>query len=168
MKGNFQAPYNMQLFIIPKDGGKFATLCLSYPASPPVRLRKSGRDSTTFASMGLRRMGTASSLPGSWSLYKWDKGTIKELANQGCQANTVEEWPLTFRSINPWARNTVTSCRMSRVGRGSPKYTLSSVVSAFWMLQEEKEGAPAFQTCNHLDYFRRGCLMMAISTSSTL
>ena len=43
----------------------------------------------------------------------------------------------------------------SQVGKSPVSYTLSSVVSAYWLIQEEKEGSPCFQTCNHLDYFRK-------------
>ncbi|CAE7335505.1 unnamed protein product [Symbiodinium pilosum] len=46
-------------------------------------------------------------------LYKWERGTIKEflrcLADQGSQANTIKDWPLTFKSIAPWALNHVIS-----------------------------------------------------------
>ena len=34
-------------------------------------------------------------------------------------------------------------------------YTISAVTSAFWLLQEERDEKPMFQTCNHLDYFRK-------------
>ena len=105
-------------------------------------------------------------------LHKWDKGTIKEflrcLADQGSQANTIKEWPLTFKSITPWALNTILAPILphvmshsviwigkSQVGKSPVSYTLSSVVSAYWLIQEEKEGSPCFQTCNHLDYFRK-------------
>ena len=55
--------------------------------------------------------------------------------------------------------SSVSFCSKHRRTRASGKspvsYTLSSVVSAYWLIQEEKEGSPCFQTCNHLDYFRK-------------
>ena len=52
-------------------------------------------------------------------LFKWDRGVIKEflrnLADQSSQANTIKDWPLTLKSITPWALNhvVVLFCRTS-------------------------------------------------------
>ena len=105
-------------------------------------------------------------------LYRWERGTIKEflrcLADQGSQANTIKDWPLTLKSITPWALNQVIAPILphilehaivwigrSHVGKSPISYTLSSITSAFWLVQEDREEPPMFQTCNHLDYFRK-------------
>ena len=83
--------------------------------------------------------------------------------------NTIKDWPLTFKSVTPWALNTILAPILpramshsviwigkSQVGKSPVSYTLSSVVSAYWLIQEEKEGGQpllcCFQTCN---YFRK-------------
>ncbi|CAJ1382958.1 unnamed protein product [Effrenium voratum] len=238
MKGNFQAPYNMQIFIIPKEGGKkdiikrikflegakvlhssIISMCQGVPLEIDLqgKYRDGGRGPQymleglggfqvryqKLVSAGasskmpketeeihkgfayIRQFGPEENSDGQFTvwteeqvndpngpLHKWDKGTIKEflrcLADQGSQANTIKEWPLTFKSITPWALNTILAPILphvmshsviwigkSQVGKSPVSYTLSSVVSAYWLIQEEKEGSPCFQTCNHLDYFRK-------------
>ena len=106
-------------------------------------------------------------------LHKWDRGTIKEflrcLADQGSQANTIKDWPLTFKSLTPWALNHIVAPILphvlehaiiwigkSRVGKSPVSYTLSAITSAFWLLQEDRgHEVPSFQTSSHLDYFRK-------------
>ena len=41
------------------------------------------------------------------------------------------------------------------MGKSPVSYALSSVVSAYWLIQEDKNEPPRFQTANHLDYFRK-------------
>ncbi|CAE7300219.1 unnamed protein product [Symbiodinium natans] len=106
-------------------------------------------------------------------LFKWDKGTIKEflrcLADKGSQANTIQDWPLTLKSFTPWALNTIFAPILPRilehaviligkseVGKSPTAYTLANLASAFWLLQKGREHEkPSFQSCNHLDYFRK-------------
>ena len=87
-------------------------------------------------------------------LHKRDKGTIKEFLrclgprlpgqhNQGL-ASQLQEHDVPLRYLD-WQVS----------GGQKLSYTLSSVVSAYWLIQEEKEGSPCFQTCNHLDYSRK-------------
>ena len=106
-------------------------------------------------------------------LFKWDRGVIKEflrnLADQSSRANTIKDWPLTLKSITPWALNHVVGPVLphilehaiiwigrSRVGKSPISYTISAVTSAFWLVQEERDDKPMFQTCNRLDYFPQG------------
>ena len=109
----------------------------------------------------------------SGPLYKWDKGTVKEflrsMADQGSTANTIRDWPLTLVDFTPWALNTVIAPVLphllehaviwigkSQVGKSPIAYTLSHLLSSFWLLQEERaDDVPSFQTSNHLDYFRK-------------
>ena len=109
----------------------------------------------------------------SGPLYKWDKGTVKEflrsMADQGSTANTIRDWPLTLVDFTPWALNTVIAPVLphllehaviwigkSQVGKSPIAYTLSHLMSSFWLLQEERaDDVPSFQTSNHLDYFRK-------------
>ena len=105
-------------------------------------------------------------------LFKWDRGVIKEflrnLADQSSQAKTIKDWPLTLKSITPWALNHVVGPVLqhilehaiiwigrSRVGKSPISYIISAVTSAFWLLREERDDKPMFPTCNHLDYFRK-------------
>ena len=106
-------------------------------------------------------------------VHKWDRGTIKEflrcLADQGSQASTIKDWPLTFKSLTPWALNHIVAPILphvlehaiiwigkSRVGKSPVSYTLSAITSAFWLLQEDRgHEVPTFQTASHLDYFRK-------------
>ena len=106
-------------------------------------------------------------------IYKWDRSVVKEflrcLADQGSQAKSITDWPLTLKSLTPWCLNEVIAPILPRVlehaviwigksyvGKSPVSYTLSKVVSAYWLIQENKEGQrPVFQTANHLDYFRK-------------
>ncbi|OLP77358.1 hypothetical protein AK812_SmicGene42585 [Symbiodinium microadriaticum] len=106
-------------------------------------------------------------------LHKRDRGTIKEflrcLADQGSQANTIKDWPLTFKSLTPWALNHIVATILphilenaiiwigkSRVGKSPVSYTLSAITSAFWLQQEDRgHEVPSFQTTSQLDYFRK-------------
>ena len=106
-------------------------------------------------------------------LRKWDRGVIKEylrcLADSGSQANTISDWPLTLKSLTPWALNHVVGPVLphlknhavvwigrSEVGKSPVSYTVSAIVSAYWLLQEDRtDQPPMFQTSNHLDYFRK-------------
>ncbi|CAE7362365.1 unnamed protein product [Symbiodinium sp. CCMP2592] len=109
----------------------------------------------------------------SGPLYRWERGVIKEylrcLADAGSQANTIRDWPLTLKSFTPWALNDVIMPLLpflkehaviyigrSQVGKSPLSYTLSSLISAYWLFQEGKtDTPPMFQTCSHLDYFRK-------------
>ena len=106
-------------------------------------------------------------------LHKWDWRVIKEclrnLADQGSQANTIKDWPLTLKSFAARALNNVIGLVLpylkehavawigrSEVGKSKTSYTLSALISAYWLFQEDKlDQMPIFQTCNHLDYFRK-------------
>ena len=106
-------------------------------------------------------------------LYKWDRGTIKEFlrcqADKGAQADTISDWPLTLADFTPWALNTVFAPLLpyliehaviwigkSEVGKSPASYTLSHLMSAFWLLQEGRaEDLPSFQTASSLDYCRK-------------
>lgn len=110
-------------------------------------------------------------------IYGWDKGLVKEtlrsLAEGGHLAKTIENWPLTLKSFKPWVLNTIVFPLLSflvehgvvwlgkaGVGKSPLAYTISTLMSAFWILQgEHKDKKPSFQVANHLDYFRgeRGC-----------
>ncbi|CAE6965865.1 unnamed protein product, partial [Symbiodinium natans] len=106
-------------------------------------------------------------------LHKWDRGVIKEFlrcqADKGAQAGTIRDWPLTLVDFTPWAINTVFAPILpyltghsviwigkSEVGKSPASYTLSHLMSAFWLLQEDRtQEVPGFQTASHLDYFRK-------------
>ncbi|CAE7825455.1 unnamed protein product, partial [Symbiodinium necroappetens] len=44
-------------------------------------------------------------------IYKWDRSVVKEflrcLADQGSQAKSITDWPLTLKSLTPWCLNEV-------------------------------------------------------------
>ena len=78
------------------------------------------------------------------------------------QADTISEWPLTLADFTPWALNTVFAPLLphliehaliwigkSEVGKSPASYTLSHLMSAFWLLQEGRaEDPPSFQTAS--------------------
>ena len=118
-------------------------------------------------------------------LHKWDKGTIKEylrcLADQGSQANTITDWPLTLKSLTPWALNVVIDLALRPLQRHRLDWEVASwqepgfvhaVLCGFWRTSRMSP-ASRHATTWTISGRRRGgalspgSLMMATSTWNT-
>ncbi|CAE7356601.1 unnamed protein product, partial [Symbiodinium sp. CCMP2456] len=126
-----ETPYNMQLFILPADSGKHHIVKhIKFSEGGPNKQAKETNEIRTGFAF-IRKEGPEENSDGQFTfwteeqvndpnspIYKWDRSVVKEflrcLADQGSQAKSITDWPLTLKSLTPWCLNEVIKGRRTK------------------------------------------------------